>query len=110
MTIQQPDTVDGMGVDKRMNELVLLISDHLPWEDEEAHLSALENKLGGYLNYLTSGQYLEAVPQSKGLPVRIKLVHEHRPTASAETILQAVEAQLVAMDIRFSHEALPTKY
>ncbi len=110
MTILQANKVDGIGIDRRMNELVLLISDHLSWEDEAAHLSALENKLDGYLNYLKSGQYLEAAPQSKGLPVRIKLIREYHPTVSAEAILQTVEKQLMEVDVRFSHEALTAKY
>ena len=108
MTIEEMDKVDGIGIDKHANELVLLISDHLSWENETAHITSLENKLGEYLTYIKSGQHLEMVPQAKDLPVRIKLVHEHRPTSTAQTILQAVEAQLSAMNIKFTHTPLPS--
>src|SRR5688572_26523145 len=110
MSIEQADKIDGMGVDTHNNELVLLISDHLSWEDEKAHVFSLENKLSGYIDYINSGQYLEPNPQFRGMSVRIKLVHKHSPTSSARTILQAVEVQLEAMSIRFSYEPLPSQY
>jgi len=109
MTIEQADKVDGMGIDKRGSELVLLISDHLSWHNETDHVLSLEKKLDGYLQFISSGQYLESVPQARGLPVRIKLVHEHQPTSSAREVLQAVETQLNAMNIRFSYEELPVQ-
>jgi hypothetical protein len=107
MTIEQADKVDGVGIDKHANEVVLLISDHLLWDDEGAHISSLEYKLGAYINYINSGQHLESIPQARGLPVRIRLVHEHPPTSSAQVVLRAIETQLETMKIRFSYGPLP---
>lgn len=110
MTIEQADKIDGLGIDKEANELVLLISDHLPWNDEDAHLRALESKLGSYVEFLGSGQHLESVPNSRNMPVRIRLVHEYTPTESGKRFLRAVELQLVESGIRFSFGSLPTEY
>lgn len=110
MTIEQSDKVDGMGIDARLNEFVLLISDHLRWENEAVHIEALESKIGGYLNYINSGQHLEAVPRAKGLPIRIKFVHEHKPTPTAQSMLRSVKGQLEDINIRFSYESLPEGY
>jgi hypothetical protein len=110
MTIEQADKIDGMGIDSSNDELVLLISDHLSWDDEQTHIASLENKLAGYLNFLKTGQHLESVPAAKGLSVRVKLVHEHSPPRSALSIFQTVAAQLETMDIRFSHQPLTVSY
>jgi hypothetical protein len=110
MTIEQADKIDGMGIDKRTNELVLLISDNLSWDDECTHIATLESKLSGYLTYISSGQYLESIPHAKNYPVRIKLIYEYKPTSSARVILGAVENQIHAMNILFSYEPLPSGY
>ncbi len=110
MTIEQADKIDGIGIDKRLNELTLLVSDHLPWEDEAAHFRAMESKIDAYLNYLRSNQHLESIPQSKGLPIRINLLCEHSPTQNAQSILEGMRGQLESMNIRFSYDALPSGY
>lgn len=109
MTIEQTDKVDGMGIDRSANELVLLISDHLLWHEEETHLSSLEKKLGAYLAFISSRQYLETLPQARDLPIRIRLLHEHVPTVSAQETLRSVEERLLRMGIRFSYGSLPEK-
>ena len=107
MSILQSDRVDGLGISRGNNELVLIISDHLGWDDEGAHVSALEAKLSGYIDYVRSGQHHEAIPESAGLPVRINLVCEHVPTDNGELILKTVRGQLEGLGIGFSHETLP---
>ena len=107
LSILQSDRVDGLGISRGNNELVLIISDHLGWDDEGAHVSALEAKLSGYIDYVRSGQHHEAIPESAGLPVRINLVCEHVPTDNGELILETVRGQLEGLGIGFSHETLP---
>jgi len=34
MSVIEPDKIDGMGKSKESNELLLLITDHLDWENE----------------------------------------------------------------------------
>ena len=110
MSIEQSDKVDGMGIDRARNEFALLISDQLPWNDERAHFSLIESKIGSYINFIRSRQYLETVPQANGLPIHIKLIHEHAPTNSARQILESIRSQLEVMKIAFSYEPLPTSY
>jgi hypothetical protein len=110
MTIEQSDKVDGMGVDAGNGEVVLIISDHLEWVDQAAHFSKLEQKLGGYINFVQSGQLEESVPQAKVMPTRIKLVHQYDPPVEAKSILNSIAQQLAEMNFRFSHESLPENY
>ncbi len=107
MTIEQLDKVDGLGIDGQRNETVLLISDHLSWQDQSVHFAVLEGKLSAYLNFIRSGQLYESLPSAKGLPVRIKLMHQHSPNAAAELALDATGKKLAALGVAFSHESLP---
>lgn len=110
MTIEQADKVDGMGIDADKGEVVLLISDHLKWDDEGTHFSKLEEKLGGYINFVQSGQIEELMPQAKGMVKRIKLVCQHEPTMGAKSLLDSVAHQLDGMNFAFSYEQLAAKY
>lgn len=110
MTIAQADRVDGLGIDKQTGEVVLLIADHLDWDDVPAHVATLEAKLAAYITYVRTNQHEAAVPGSKGMPVRINLVCEHPPTAEVGTILATLGEQLRELDIRFSQSGLPTSH
>ena len=49
MAIDNPNVIDGMAIDKERNALVLLLTDHLAWEGEDAlsefdHLKLLQDK------------------------------------------------------------------
>ncbi len=110
MTIEQPNKIDGLGLGRSVKEVVLMISDHLSWQDGQTHFTALEKKIGNYLNFVKSGQILESFPHASGLPVRINLIYKYEPDAPAENILQTVKRQLSEMGITFTYEALPEKY
>jgi len=62
MSIAETDTVDGLGFHPETGVLTLLISDHLDWEYEVAHLSILQDKINAYLAFYESGQAAEVAP------------------------------------------------
>ena len=100
----------GLGIDETAREVVILIADHLSWENEAGHFSLLDKKLGAYLDFIKSGQVYESLPQAAGMPLRIKLVHKHPPHPSAERTLRIVGEQLQTLGVSFSHESLSAKY
>lgn len=53
MSIDQRDTIDVIGVDKKSNQVILTISDHLEWT-ADGHLYLLQEKLNIYLRSLLS--------------------------------------------------------
>lgn len=64
MSVIETDKVDGMGKSKKNGELILLITDHLDWENEQEHLIALQNKINSYLEFIESKQYKETNPNN----------------------------------------------
>jgi hypothetical protein len=110
VTIENHDSIDGVGLDKSRREIVLLISDHLPWSDAEVHFRLLEKKIGGYLNFIQSGQMLENFPNADDHSIRISLIHKFEPNEIANKFLDATKIQLAAMNIALTYEALPEGY
>ena len=110
MSIDSSDVVDGLGISKADGKAVLIISDHLPWDDQEAHFSLIERKIGAYLALIASGQVVETLPAAKGKAVRIELVYEHVPTTAAGRFLTATRTQLQSNGVEFIAMSLPNVY
>lgn len=67
MTIEQPNVIDFTATDRARNEILLVISDHLPWDvDEGEHLWTLQSKINKYLAAIGSGELFEKCPDAIG--------------------------------------------
>ncbi|WP_051711574.1 DUF6572 domain-containing protein [Andreprevotia chitinilytica] len=107
MTVEDSSLVDGLGISKRDGKGVLTIADHLDWQDESMHFALLEKKIGRYLSFIKSGQFLEVLPNSQGRAIRIELIYQHQPSEEASRFLGAAKKQLDAMGVEFAYSALP---
>lgn len=55
MAIDDADTVDALGVEPGTGVPLLIVSDHLGWDDPVAHLNTLQQKIGAYIGFIQSG-------------------------------------------------------
>jgi len=63
MSIEQEGVVDFASGAPEQDQIILFISDHLPWsETEPEHLNLLQGKINRYLAYVESGEILEQFP------------------------------------------------
>ena len=106
MSIAETDTVDAFGFHPETGVFTLLISDHLDWEFELAHLSLLQDKINAYLAFFESGQAAESAPgydfEAKGFGISV-LTRVPVPE-SALPGLRAVAAQLANISCKLSVE------
>ncbi|MEM7353873.1 MAG: DUF6572 domain-containing protein [Acidobacteriota bacterium] len=74
VSIEDVDQIDAIGID-RAGEVVLTISDHLPWADSaDSHLVLLQDKINTYLAFAESGELLGSYPEFEGRCVVISIV------------------------------------
>lgn len=106
MSVEQPSVVDAIGTDKNDSAVVLTVSDHLTWQDEQ-HLSLLEAKLGAYVSFIESGQILEAYPSAAGKTLRISIVCKYRPSEIGIRFLNAAELELQSRTIQLAYGPIP---
>jgi hypothetical protein len=66
MSLDQPNKVDAIGLEKGTDQTVLTIADSWDWTDEPKHLIALQAKLNSYLEFIESGQVWDEYPTAKG--------------------------------------------
>lgn len=110
MTIENSNSVDGMGTSKSDGKVVLTIADHLDWSDEQRHFDLLERKIGTYLGFIKSGQLLEKMPAAQGRAVRIEVFYQYEPSFMGLRFLNAAKQQLQDMGVELAYGALPAKY
>jgi len=65
MSVVDINKVDGIGISKDGNKLMLLITDHLDWTNEYEHIIHLQNKINAYINFLETEQYKEVYPNKQ---------------------------------------------
>ena len=88
MTIEQTNVIDFTATDRAMNEVFLVISDHLPWDvDENGHLRLLQDKLNKYLGAIESGEFYLKCPQAVGRKIVIYISAKYNPSPNAQDFI-----------------------
>lgn len=99
MSVNETNVVDGLAVANEGETLVLLITDHLPWDDEQGHIKALQSKINAYISFWRSGQY-EKISSASGVKfcsVEIRMKYE--PTEEAIKFLENANKNLLMFDM-----------
>lgn len=110
MTIENPNTVDGLGISKLDGKVVMTISDHLDWNDLQAHIKILASKLEAYIAFSSSGDLEQTIIDARNREKRIELIHEYPPTPKAVEYLTSISDQLDSIGMEFTYSSLPPSY
>lgn len=94
MSITQLNAVDGIGISHDGESLVMMIADEMNWQNLDAHLIMLENKMNAYLEYLESKQYKELYPDEIFSYAVFEIHCLYEPTEEAVEYLNVVQDQV----------------
>ena len=103
MSIDQIDVVDFIGIDRKTQSVVLSISDHLLWEDDN-HLDLLQGKINKYLEFIENGEIYEIYPNAKDRAICINLICKYELNANAKDFVDYVKTAIHDTNIVFSYE------
>lgn len=81
MSVENLKVIDFASVDLNGN-VVLTISDHLIWDDNNKHLQILQNKINAYLA-IEAGNFMTITQIPKGRAVVINVVAKYEPNDNA---------------------------
>lgn len=104
MSVIETDKIDGMGKGKENIELILLITDHLDWENEQEHLMILQNKINSYLGFIESKQYVETYPNDNFENCVIEIHFKNGMSENCFKFLDAVANQVEEFNIKIRAE------
>lgn len=110
MSLDSADTVDAAGVEDESGLAVLTIADSWAWDDTEAHLLALQNKLNAYFGFIESGEVFDSYPAARGRRIAIDIVSRFELPAPAIKFLKAAsdaaaELNVILRQRRFDPDA-----
>ena len=75
MTVEDVDKIDFVTGERQTGDMILTISDHLDWDENEGeHLLVLQKKLNTYLEFIESGQLYVKIPEAVGRKIVIQVV------------------------------------
>jgi hypothetical protein len=96
MTIEQTDVVDIIGTNPKTNEVLLVISDHLEWTDDDQsdkfHMYLLQQKFNSYLEFIESGEIYRTYPDAIGKEIVIKIMAKFPMNDQASAFLERARA------------------
>jgi hypothetical protein len=110
MTVEDIDQIDFVTGDKKSGEMVLTVSDHLDWDENEGeHLLVLQKKLNAYLEFIESGQIYAKFPQAAGRKIVIQVVGKYPLSEEASKFYRLARGTVEGYGYSLRFKELPTK-
>lgn len=105
MSISNLKVIDGIGINKEQDAIMLLLCDHLSWDREDSlkhsdHLLLLQKKINAYVAFLESGQYKENYPKLEPKMAIIDIRFQYEIPDTCERFLQVVQDQIGELGIK----------
>jgi hypothetical protein len=104
MSVEQPDIVDIVSIDRETGKVILTISDHLDWSDSTTHQELLQRKLNSYLAFVESGEIFEQYPNAKGRPVVFEVVFQIPPDEEGLAFLDRARQVIESAGFELRHK------
>ena len=101
MSIQESDVIDIVSTNLERNEVILTISDHLPWDDSPEHQRLLQTKLNVYLHFVRGKDLEKDYPNAKGKTVVFRLWSKFRTDIEGYSFIEKAAAILKSAGIVF---------
>jgi Family of unknown function (DUF6572) len=109
MAIDQLNVVDFAATNPTLNQVVLVISDHLEWTDDDEsnklHMYLLQQKVNAYLEFVESGEIYRSYPKAVGKSIVINVVAKFPMNNKVATFFEKVRSIVLKLgyDIEFEN-------
>ncbi len=104
MSVIELNTIDF--ITEKEDCVILTISDHLEWDEENEHIWILQEKINLYLSAIESGQVRNKFPQSSGKRIIISVALKYEPNEMGRLFFSKVDEVLSNAGYGFSFYVL----
>lgn len=101
MTVEQHNVVDFISINAD-GEVVLTVSDHLPWDQVNEHLFCLQEKLNAYLRFAESREILDSYPKAAGRSIVMNVVLKYPAPHDASWFFERVSGAINGAGFKFT--------
>lgn len=112
MSLEKPNVVDWLGIEKGTGFVILTLVDDADWSDESKHLSLLQTKLNAYLAFIESGEVFERLRLDVGreiahsTPIKVSILARYALPSRAHQFLRYVEETFGQAGLQLVHKVL----
>ena len=103
MSIEQLGVIDAVGVEDSSGNVVLTISDHLEWGNNN-HLLMLQEKLNTYLSFVESGEIMDTLTDAEGRNILINVVCKYPPDENGIDFLDKITHIVEGAGMSFQYQ------
>lgn len=101
MAIDNLKVIDFVSIDLN-GDVVLTISDHLEWDENNEHLLILQDKINAYVNSIESGDLYKKYPNASGRNIVINLIAKAAPNKEGKNFIEKTKEFLSSEGYGFS--------
>jgi hypothetical protein len=98
--IANPAVIDLFALDRKTDEILLVMHESRPWDHSDERLHQLQEKFNAYVSFLLDGEMIAAHPEFAGKPARIELRCDHLPDDRALELLNLIHDQIALQEIK----------
>lgn len=98
--VEHANVIDIVAHDATTGEAALIMLETRPWDDSEARLFQLQEKLNAYLSFALDGEMAEAYPALVNLPLRVQIDCATPPEGATLDLLSHVHDQIAFQGIK----------
>jgi hypothetical protein len=92
--VEYAGVIDLMAHDAKTDELALIMLEPRPWEETEARLFQLQEKINAYLSFALDGELAESYPQLASKKLRLQIDCATMPEGAVLQFLSHVREQI----------------
>ena len=94
MPVDDSSVIDFVAIHSTTGDAILVIADHLEWDDRNEHLLILQNKINAYLDGIENGSLYEAYPDAKNRNITIEIKAKYEPNETGYKFLERAKEVL----------------
>jgi len=106
MPVDDLTVVDFVAINATTGDAILIISDHLEWDEKNEHLFVLQSKINAYLEAIENGSLYEGYPDAKNRNIVIEVKAKYQPNETGRIFLERTERDLKVAEYGFSFSVL----
>jgi len=106
MPVDDLTVIDFVAINATAGDAVLVIGDHLEWDEKNEHLFILQSKINAYLKGIENGSLYEGYPDAKNRNIVIEVKAKYEPNEVGLVFLEKTEKDLKAAGYGFSFSVL----
>lgn len=103
MSIENINVIDGIALAENKKGFILLITDHLDWNDQLSHLNLLQDKINSYLEFIENEQYKEIYPNRKFKQAIIEIRFLYDIPDNCKTFLDSASSQILQLGVNLRY-------